>query len=123
MKRIASKEVVKEGSVKKADVGANAIELLVKEWAHGNEERVGRWIKALNEQDIDHLQALIELSAVKDGWSKLLSDIRQSENMLATKLKLWKESQQTSPVEAMQIDRDSKSNCSLHSCLFVYLQN
>ena len=113
MKRTASNEVVEEGAVKKANVDVNAMEQLVKEWAKGSEERVGRWIEALKRQDVDDLQALKELSADKDGWIKLLSDVRQSENLLATKLKSWKQSQPGSPVEGVPIDRDGKLSCSI----------
>jgi hypothetical protein len=115
MKRTASNEVIKEGAVKKADVGANAMEQLVKDWANGNEDDAKDWLAALNKQKIRHLQALKELSADEDGWIKLLSDVRQSENMLATKLKLWKQSQPISPVAAMQIDREGKLTCSICS--------
>jgi hypothetical protein len=110
MKRIASNEVVKEGSVKKADVGADAIERLVKEWAKGDEERAGRWIKAISAQDVDDLQALKELCTNEEGWEGMLSDFNKSSEtrMLATKLKLWKQSQPISPVAAMQIDREGK---------------
>jgi hypothetical protein len=109
MKRIASDEVVKEGAVKKADVGANAMEQLVKEWAEGNEDDTKDWLAVLGKQKIRRLQSLKDLCTNEKGWEVVWSRINDEEPMLATKLKLWKESQPGSPVEGMQIDQDGKT--------------
>jgi hypothetical protein len=144
MKRTASQELAQGGTLKKLDVGSGGdkggigptassggevsdpvsaagggeLEHLVREWADGNDERVGRWIKALNEQDIENLQALRDLSTDDENWERVRSNVGEKQPMLATKLKLWKESQPISPVEAMQIDGDGKSTRSLHTLPF-----
>jgi len=100
MKRSASRDLQKKEKTKKVDHANDAIPIVVAQgdelqdlvagWADNNQERTGRWMKAMREQDIETMQALQELSSDEAGWDQLIVNLRATQNMLATKLKIWK---------------------------------
>ena len=105
MKRSASRDLQKKEKTKKVDHANDAIPIVVAQgdelqdlvagWADNNQERTGRWMKAMREQDIETMQALQELSSNEAGWNAMLLDfnVNAKTRMLATKLKIWKAQQ------------------------------